>query len=380
MISTVIKISWINLKRDRVALVLSFVLPLAFFSIFASVFRGMDQGSDVDAMIVLEDPHPAAARLVELLEAAPRVAIVGAARSPTRENAQGAVRAGLVDAAVVIPSGFGDALRLPGAPPVRVDVLVDTSNPMVASVVTGALQSMSLELGYEVLVAKLGFADDDVPRLSFDVVDVLGRSGKEPSVAFFASGIGVMFLMFAVSGRSAILLEERESGVLVRMLSARLGMTRLLVGRWIFLTLLGVVQVTAMFVWGSLMFGLELWVPRHLTGFAVLTPVTAATAAGFGLVLSAMCRTRTQLNGVAAVVILILSALGGNMFPGFLMPEGLRALGLATFNAWALAGYQKIFWYEQSVSQLAPQLLVLAGYCGSFLFLARVLARRWEQA
>ena len=33
-------------------------------------------------------------------------------------------------------------------------------------------------------------------------------------------GIGVMFLMFAVSGRSAILIEERENGVLSRMLAS----------------------------------------------------------------------------------------------------------------------------------------------------------------
>ncbi len=119
--------------------------------------------------------------------------------------------------------------------------------------------------------------------------------------------------------------------------------------------LLGFVQVSLMFVWGSLAFGLELWTPRHLTGFLVLTAVTAAAAAGFGLVLAAACRTRAQLNGVSSVIILVMSAVGGSMFPRFLMPETLRELGLVTFNAWALDGYQKIFWYEAPLAGLAPQ-------------------------
>ena len=35
MIPTLLRISWLNLKRDWGALTLAFVLPLVFFSIFA---------------------------------------------------------------------------------------------------------------------------------------------------------------------------------------------------------------------------------------------------------------------------------------------------------------------------------------------------------
>ena len=38
MITTLLRISWTNLKRDRVAQALTFLLPILFFSIFASVF------------------------------------------------------------------------------------------------------------------------------------------------------------------------------------------------------------------------------------------------------------------------------------------------------------------------------------------------------
>jgi ABC-2 type transport system permease protein len=73
-----------------------------------------------------------------------------------------------------------------------------------------------------------------------------------------------------------------------------------------------------------------------------------------------------------------MSALGGSMVPRYLMSDGLQRCGLFTFNAWALDGYNKVFWRELPVSALAPQLFVLLLSGFVFLLLARLLAVRWE--
>jgi ABC-2 type transport system permease protein len=78
--------------------------------------------------------------------------------------------------------------------------------------------------------------------------------------------------------------------------------------------------------------------------------------------------------------VLSLNALGGSMFPRFLMSEQLQKFSLVGFNAWALDGYLKVFWREQPVSALVPQVAALAGFTVLFLFLARRLAARWEVA
>jgi ABC-2 type transport system permease protein len=56
----------------------------------------------------------------------------------------------------------------------------------------------------------------------------------------------------------------------------------------------------------------------------------------------------------------------------------MQTMGLATFNAWALDGYIKVFWRDAPVGELWPQVLVLATMCVVFLSLARVFSRRWE--
>ena len=96
--------------------------------------------------------------------------------------------------------------------------------------------------------------------------------------------------------------------------------------------------------------------------------------------LATLARTRAQLSGFSTILILTMSALGGSMFPRFLMSETMQKMGLVTFNAWALDGYLKVFWRNAPVWQLWPQVAVLAGLTIAFLSLARLLARRWEMA
>ena len=106
-----------------------------------------------------------------------------------------------------------------------------------------------------------------------------------------------------------------------------------------------------------------------LAGFAV---------AAFGLVLASVCRTRAQLGALSTLVILVMSSIGGSMFPRFLMPEAMQKAGLLTINAWAIDGFTKVFWRDEPVSHLWPQVLVLLGVGVVLFAIARRLARRWE--
>ena len=214
--------------------------------------------------------------------------------------------------------------------------------------------------------------------VNLQVVDVM-RSGDQRAslVSFYAAGIGVMFLLFSMVGAAGgVLLEEVESGTLERLLCTRIGMSGILGGKWLFLVVVGFAQLSVMFLWGSVAFGLPLF--SHLGGFAVMTLVTSAAAAALALMLATVAKSRAQLSGFSTILILTMSALGGSMFPRFLMSETMQRVGLVTFNAWALDGYLKVFWRDAAVWELWPQVAVLVGLTVVFLSGARALARRWE--
>ncbi len=216
--------------------------------------------------------------------------------------------------------------------------------------------------------------------VSIRVEDVMRSTGQRDSlVSFYAAGVGVMFLLFSMVGSAGtVLLDEVDSGTLERLLSTKLGMSGILLAKWAFLALVGCAQLSVMFLWGALVFGLPLF--SHLPGFVVMTVVTAAAAAALALMLATIASSRGQLSGFSTILILTMSALGGSMFPRFLMSETMQKIGLVTFNAWALDGYLKVFWRNAPIWQLWPQVAVLSCLAIVFLGGARMIARRWEAA
>jgi ABC-2 type transport system permease protein len=422
MILTLVRVSWTNLRRDRVAQALTFLLPIIFFSIFATVFGNQGQNSTarIRIAVVDEDGSELSRRIVQGLgqEKSLRVRTTvdaeGKGAPLDRTTGEQLVRNGDVPVAVILPKGLGDTAAAfgPSNGAVRVKLLADVSDPVAPQMVNGLLQKVSMTAAPDLMMQggmkqferyagtltpqQRAAVDSWLPQMKpagstggtasgdqafgigVDTVDVMRQGRSESLISFYAAGVGVMFLLFSVSGASGSLLDEMDTGTLDRVLSTRLGMSGLLTAKWIFITLLGVLQLTVMFVWGRIAFGLEL--ERHLPGFFVMTAFTAAAAAGFGLMLATLARTRAQLSGMGTIIILTMSALGGSMFPRFLMSDTMQKVGLLTFNAWALDGYLKVFWRDAPIAALWPQVLVLTVLTAVFLALARTFARRWEMA
>ena len=422
MIGTMLRIGWLNLKRDRPAQLLTFLLPIVFFSIFAMVFSSQgDVTSRVRVALVDEDQSTYSRRVGEALAAegglGVRTTDTGEPDGTvlTRALAETLVKNGAVPVAVILPKGLGGASRFwgdrgAGAGP-AVLLLADVSDPVAPQVVQGLLQKVSFTAAPDAMAVEgiamfekysgpltpqqrasvdqwtkelqqnPSSAPPSASTASFglpvEIVNVLQPGGgNRANISFFAAGIGVMFLLFSCAGAGGALLEEEESGTLGRLVGSRIGLAGALTGKWVFITLLGILQLCVMFAWGAVMFGLPLL--THLPGFALMTVVTAAAAAAFGLVLATLSRSRAQLSGLSTIVILTMSALGGSMFPRFLMTDAMQQFGLVTFNAWALDGYLKVFWRNVPLLELWPQVLVLTSLAGVFFVLARRLARRWE--
>jgi len=417
---TLLRIGWTNIRRDRVAQALTFLLPIVFFSIFASVFGSQRdrETSRIRVALVDEDRSEFSGRLAAGLqkEAGLRVRLAaGEEDAPgaplDRTLAERLVRNGDVPIAVVLPRGLGAAVQEQGfaASDPAIQLLADVSDPIAPQMVLGLLQKVAMTAAPD-LMAQGGLTqlerhggpltpeqraavDTWLPRLraegltgtrngsvglTVETIDVMGTDANSRSlISFYAAGIGVMFLLFSsVNGAGGALLDEVDSGTLERLLSTRLGMSGLLAGKWVFLALLGSAQLTVMFLWGRVAFGLPLF--SHLPGFFVMTAVTAAAAAALGLLLATLARSRAQLSGFSTILILTMSALGGSMFPRFLMSDTMQRMGLLTFNAWALDGYLKVFWRDAPLWQLWPQVLVLSALAALFLTGARLFARRWE--
>jgi ABC-2 type transport system permease protein len=424
MISAIVRAAMASLKRDRGALALSFMLPVVFFSIFAVIFGGRGNSSPkVRVIVVDEDRSRASERLVKglggetSLVMKSRPAAVKGVEQPeyTAASAEAAVKDGDAPVAVIIPKGFGEhpisfGPRDAGYPAIQ--LLKDPSNMIAPAMVGGLLQKVAitampdvmaeqgsksleqfagaltteqrqrLERGVQYLrenadtgIATAGSGDGGIIAVTSRAV--VGQNHPD-MISFYAAAIGVMFLLFTTSGAAGALLDEAESGTLDRVLSSRVTMTSLMLGKMTFNSVLAFAQLVVMFLWGWAVFKLDFW--AHIPGFIVMGVCTAVAVAAFGMLLASICSTRAQLGALSTLLILVMSSIGGSMFPRFLMPEAMQKAGLLTINAWAIDGFTKIFWRDEPISHLWPQVAVLLGIAVVLFAVARRVARRWEFA
>jgi ABC-2 type transport system permease protein len=429
LIVPIIRTAMVSLRRDRAALALSFILPITFFSIFAVIFGGRrDSVPKITIIVVDEDQSEASRKLVNGLEREGSLVIRTRPASDnkgvqppeyTAASAEAAVKAGDVPVALIVPHGFGEnpiSFRGDQDGP-TIQLLKDSSDMVAWQMVAGLLQKVAMTSMPTVMAEQGskyadqyvgGFTPEQRKRMDAALEQlrqheneetgenatrngpsrggiiavktraVVGENKNNPMVSFYAAAIGVMFLLFTASGAAGSLLDEADSGTLERVLSSRVTMTMLLAGKLAFNTLLAFSQLVLMFLWAWAVFKLDFF--DHIPGFVVMGVCTALAVGAFGMLLASICRTRAQLGALSTLVILIMSSVGGSMFPRFLMPAAMQKAGLLTINAWAIDGFTKVFWRDEPVSHLWPQVLVLLAIGIALFAIARKIAQRWEYA
>ena len=417
MIWTVCEISILRLWNNKQELALAFVLPILFFSIFALVFtRGVGQSiSQVRVAIIDDDRSPESLAVIQDACSHPEIKqVLGIGRTseewPIEKLSRLLISHRNVEVVIHIPAGF--TTQDPDSPTLSIGLFNEGVNPIGHRIVQASLaESIAMQLAETNLAASkssrpaVSFAsatsspsashtvsDASASRSTsivqtasavtepavFKSINAFASNKHQPKVAMVAAGIAVMFLLFSANGAGASLLEEREAGTLGRLLSSRLTLNELLLGKWLYMTGLGCTQLFIMFSWGQLVFQVDLL--GHLGGFAAMTLATSAACASFALFLAALCRSRQQLQAASVVLVLTMSAVGGSMVPRYIMSDTMKQLGRFTFNGWALDGFQKVFWYDLPLSAIRLELLILTAIALILGLSASLLARRWSAA
>lgn len=398
----------LGLIRDRAALSMTFILPALFFLIFAAIFSSAT-GEQLRLEVAMADEvqDETSRRLLAALEQDPALLRVGESNL-TAEQVRTLVRKGTADVGLIVRAdaepldslgGFGPAPILIVADPVR-GVAVPMLKGQVQKAYFSALPDVALGGVVDLVEDQfLEFTDDQRRDLEagladlreeaeagapsswgfddlFERQEVAGQSAAMNHVAYYAGGVAILFLLFSSVQGAISMIEERDSGILDRILAGPGSMSALVNGKAIFLVVQGFVQVTIIFLIAWLVHGVDL--PGHLPLWAVTTLAASVAAAGMALLVALACRTKRQAQTLANVVILVLSALGGSMVPRFFMPPLLQQVGWLTPNTWALEAYTAIFWRDEPVTAvLLPwAMLFAAGFVG--LWIARAHASRLE--
>jgi ABC-2 type transport system permease protein len=168
-----------------------------------------------------------------------------------------------------------------------------------------------------------------------------------------------MFAMFfIVVPLSGHLINERQNGVLKRMMVAPVSYFTVLLAKVIVYLVVCLSQFLLMLLVGFKVLPLfgapKLEIGTHCLALLIVAVAAALAAIGFGLAVGTIMRNHQQASTFGAVMTIIAAALGGVMVPVYVMPEFMQKLSGISPLAWGLNAFLDVFLRHGDLASVLP--------------------------
>ena len=171
----------------------------------------------------------------------------------------------------------------------------------------------------------------------------MGNTDKDnlAGLVHVVAGTSVMMLLFSVAGIGGSLLDEKQEGMLKKLLCSPMHPNHILYGKLIYANIISIVQLIIMFVYAWLVFDLDIM--HYLPSIVIMFFAIAYACSSFGIVLASFAKSRQQVQGYSTIIVMVMSAIGGSMIPLFIMPEFMQKIAVVSVNYWGIQGFYDIF-------------------------------------
>jgi ABC-2 type transport system permease protein len=190
-------------------------------------------------------------------------------------------------------------------------------------------------------------------------------------------------MFFIVIPMANSMIRDRKLGVFKRLLSFPVRRTQIIAGKIVPFLVLNVLQFLLMFAVGVFVLpritNLQLvvdWNPWHVLA---VTVVCAFAATSYGLMVACLARTTEQASAFGSLSVVILAIAGGVMIPRFVMPDFMQKISQLSPLYWALESYLDIIVRKAAFTLTLQKILVLVGFAAACLGVA-LSKFRWSEA
>lgn len=378
----VVAIALLNLRRvfkDRTNVFFVLVAPFLLILVLGQLFGGGQQLT----LGVVAGAGPMEERLVAALGSGARISVE---RLGTERELREAVERGRVHAGVVVPSGYDAGLR--AGRPVAVRYLIRATDPRAHDV--GAwVRSVVPQEGVVVRAAQFGVEQG---AGSFDALVKAADGAQVPGIevrvstagkAVFPEGLGafsisappqlLMFVFFTSLTAAIGLVETRMMGISRRMYATPTPARTIVLGEALGRVVIALVQGATIMIGSALLFDVGWGQPLGATAVLV---VFSLVGAGAAMLLGSAFRTPGPPSSLAMILGLGLAALGGSMMPLESFGGVLRAIAYLTPHAWGYDAFAGLIRHGAGLTDIAPQLGVLAAFAAVLFALGTWRLRR----
>jgi ABC-2 type transport system permease protein len=398
--------------NDRLAVSLTFIVPVILIVVWGAVFSGLDSGPEKLRLAFLNNStSPIAKQIESTLDTMRTFTLIrsykndrGTAIPFDTNSIKDYVRKGSIPAALVLPSDlFTDT-----SSGIKVKYYYDPKNSMEIQLYDGMIrqviyrqlpgvfnqamrQQANQYLGNNNGNAFNG-AIDSLVKKYFDATTVTGKqenyTPRQDSLArargqaeFFGNmvrleseqlvgteivnpwatrsvgGWAIMFLLFTLTASASSLFEEKNGGVTLRLLASPVSRLHILWSKYLFNMSLGFIQLCVLFTFGAVLYRID--IVSNIFNLIVVVVAASTACAAFGMLLASISRTAAQANGLGTLLILTMSSVGGAWFPTTFMPAYVQMFSKLTPVYWSMDGFMKVLWRHATIMEILPNVGIL---------------------
>jgi ABC-2 type transport system permease protein len=350
--------------RDKKSLLFLVAMPIIFTLFFGFAYTSDGNASTpADTRIPLgwvnNDPGGLlSGQLFALLSQSDSVRLVELTPGAVDDS----VRKGEVAGALVVPAGFSQqAISSPGQLTLVADLNSAQGQSLFQLLRLPVTQVMSSAEIASLSTTALGKPDDGVEfeqsftaaAQAWENTDVASLVKVEqvvvkPEAAWYGDnpynqaspGILVMFAIFGLVTSGQILVQERKTRTLQRMMTTSMHAWQIVAGHMLAMFAVVFMQVALLVVFGQFVLGVNY--AHQPLGILFISVALGLWIAAMGLLIGVLVKNDSQVVLFSLMAMFVFSAMGGTWFPLESSSGLFAAIGRLLPSAWAMDGYQNI--------------------------------------
>jgi ABC-2 type transport system permease protein len=189
-------------------------------------------------------------------------------------------------------------------------------------------------------------------------------------------GILVQFAIFGMVTSAQILVQERKSRTLQRLITTAMKTWEMIAGHMLAMFVVVFLQTVMLVLFGQWLLRVDYL--REPLAIFVVAVALSLWVSSMGLLIGVIAKAEDQVILYSMIAMFLFSALGGTWFPLEVTGGAFAAIGKLTPSAWAMNGFQNILVRGLALESITMPAIVLMVYAALFFGLALWRFRKTE--
>ena len=373
------------------------IMPIAFTLFFGFIFGGTSGEDDPRLPVGFLDQDGGSVlstHLLDLLSTSDAIRPV-VLEGESLAGVEKKVSDNELAAVVIVPANYSE--RILAGEETRLILIVDADTAAGSTAQNGVQTGVARLLGAvqaarlsaEALTAQEGTTDE---AFLLQALDSAVEAWREPPLTVTATqsgatseeegettvpansyaqsspGMMVQFSIAGLLGAANILVIERKSKSLQRLLTTAISRAEIILGHFLAMFVMIFLQLALLMGFGQIALGLDYL--REPLAMLLLVVTMSLWTAGLGLLIGVLAKTEDQVHIFALLLMFVLSGLGGAWMPLEFTGPTFQAVGHLLPTAWAMDGIQNIIMRGLGLESVLLPAGIMLAYGVAFFALA----------